>query len=197
MKRKKGLFAVVAALAASSVMAVMAYTNATVTNASTLSVVNTKSALLSLQPGNNTLPGLKDSTCSIDGENLVFNFNKGLSGKEYGLQKNSTYQWFNDVENKYYGLFKVTNNTNNDLWVTVKATGVPSGVKIEAVRCWSSGSSGSKYDGWHDITNVGMKTQYWNPGANNDFGIKITVGNENVSAEQLKNLKITVSGDIN
>lgn len=104
MKRKKGLFAVVAALALSSVMAVMAFTSGYVWNAQSLGVSATNNALVALTAG--TGVGNGDLTASYEGvgnAKLRFDFGKGIGGRMFGLQPGSSYVWDD--------LFEITNNS--------------------------------------------------------------------------------------
>jgi hypothetical protein len=124
MKMKKGLLLVVLLLAISSVMAAMSYNKATVTNASELKIVNTDSALVTLQADapwswENKI-GAKDKTTVMKNGELFFQFGKGINGgtgaeQFHGLQPNSEYQW-NHV-------FTIRNKSAETVKVTVKATG--------------------------------------------------------------------------
>ncbi|WP_342433243.1 hypothetical protein [Neobacillus sp. FSL H8-0543] len=125
MKMKKGLIMVVFLLAISSVMAAMSYNKATVTNASELKIVNTDSALVTLQADapwswENKI-GSKDKTTVMKDGELFFQFGKGINGgtgaaEFHGLQPNSEYQWNH--------IFTVRNKSAETVKVTVKATGV-------------------------------------------------------------------------
>ncbi len=118
-------------LAIAGLMAAYSYTTASVANSATLSVVDTNAATLGLSPGNGydgvnghaTTNDLDQVATESDG-NLTFDFNNGLNGGQFGLQQNSTYEWDD--------LFKVTNNSNNPVQVSLQATGVPAGVTLYA-----------------------------------------------------------------
>ncbi|MEH7387277.1 hypothetical protein V7147_17955 [Bacillus sp. JJ1521] len=124
MKMKKGLLMVVFLLAISSVMAAMSYNKATVTNAAELKIVNTDTALVTLQKDapwswENKTGAKDDTTVMKDGE-LFFQFGKGINGgtgeaQFHGLQPNSEYQW-NHV-------FTIRNKSAETVNVTVRATG--------------------------------------------------------------------------
>lgn len=189
--KKRSLLIVVALLCMASLMAAMAYSTATITNKADLSIVNTSDALLQLYVKDTSKVGLKDGAAYYDKGNLKFNFDKGLKGNEFGLQKNSEYVWFNEEEGNYYGLFWVYNKSNENLNLNLKATGVPEGVDIYAKRCWS----GKTYsEDWVQInTKNGYTSDWWNPGANNDFGIKIVVGDD-AQIAPIDNMNIVVTG---
>lgn len=189
--KRRSLLVVIALLAMASIMASMAYSTAKVTNTADLTVVNTSDALLQLKTKDITKVGLKDGAATIVDGNLVFNFDKGIGGKTFGLQKNSEYEWFNDVTGNYYGLFWVYNQSNENIKLNLKATNVPSGVHIYARRCWSGGVY---QEGWVEIsTDGGYTSDYWNPGANNDFGIKIIV-DDTANLGPASDMKIIVTG---
>jgi hypothetical protein len=124
MNRKKGLFAVVAALAISSVMAAMAYNSATVTNNTELKIVNTNKALLTLEANTpwswQSTVGAKDNTVVVKDGELFVQFGKGVdrdgsTPRFYGLQPNSQYVW--------NPLFTLRNKSAETITVTVSATG--------------------------------------------------------------------------
>lgn len=135
--RKKGLLLVVALLALSGLMAAMAFTNARVEGKMSLKVVNTNEALLALTLGNHmaayladTEPGIKGTVASV----LKINLNKGKGGAEYGLQRDSKYEG--------HDLFKVTNNSENKVSVTVsvdREKGEPY-IYLKTGSSWSNGS---------------------------------------------------------
>jgi len=111
-------------LAVAGLMAAYSYTTASVTNAATLSVVDTNQALLALTPGTPAVGGYpdKDVPASIQNGNLVFDFNKGLGGADFGLQQNSTYYWD--------GMFTIQNNSSNAVQVTITDANLPAGVTL-------------------------------------------------------------------
>lgn len=117
MNRKKGLFAVVAALAISSVMAAMAYTHAEVTNPATMQVTNSAKAYLRVYPSfhtNNPEVGYKDVNVFEDKDGIFkFDFTKGAHGVgATGFQPGSKYE--------FDQLFCVFNESKDSIqyWVT-------------------------------------------------------------------------------
>ena len=111
--RRYGMLLLVLVLATASLLAAAAYNSATVTNAASMRIVNTKEALLALMPAGGS--GNDDKTVEIDDKGrLVFKFEQGREGKPFGVQPNSVYVWEN--------LFKVKNNTTENLNLTVKVT---------------------------------------------------------------------------
>ncbi len=100
--RKVGIIVIVALLAISGIMAVMAYTSAMVSSPTGLVIVNTDEALLALIPNEGV--GYLDETASVNGR-LVLNFAAGLDGDDFGFQPNASYT-FSD-------LFFVKNNSND------------------------------------------------------------------------------------
>jgi hypothetical protein len=191
MKMKKGLLVVVVLLAMASLMAAMAYNTATITNSASLTIVSTDSALLQLDAKDASKVGMKDEAAKVVDGNLVFNFNKGREGSDFGLQKNSTYEWFNNVSGNYYGLFRVWNHSKENLKLNLKAENVPSGVEIYVKRCWS----GATYpESWVLISDDdGYTFPYWNSNANNDYGVRIVV-KDNATMGAADNMKIIVTG---
>ncbi|MDP5274383.1 hypothetical protein [Chengkuizengella axinellae] len=106
---KKALLVVASLLAVSSVMAAMAFSSATVKNDANFSIVDTSGALLAIEAGEHQAAGYEERN---DGaEVLVIDFDKGKDGQEYGLQPNSEYTWID--------LFKVTNNSENSVDLTI------------------------------------------------------------------------------
>lgn len=53
---------------------------------------------------------------------LVFDFNHGHNGADYGLKPGSQYSWMD--------MFTVQNNANNTVQVTISAANVPAGVTL-------------------------------------------------------------------
>ncbi|WP_409344246.1 hypothetical protein [Paenibacillus sp. MBLB4367] len=125
---KKGLMMIVVLLAIGGLMAAMAYSSASVTNASTLNVKNTNEALVALIAADANSIGNKDRTASYENGKLTFNFGKGLGGQTFGLQRNSTYEWEK--------LFKVKNNSNETIVVQFREDQSLSGVNdsIRSIR---------------------------------------------------------------
>ncbi|WP_409344245.1 hypothetical protein [Paenibacillus sp. MBLB4367] len=172
---KKGLLAVIAMLCVASVMAAFAYTSATVTNASTLTVANTNNALLALTADNATI-GHKDLTAAIgaDGK-LSFNFGKGKDGAIFGLQKNSAYTW--------NSLFDVKNNSTDNVSVKVKYPSVPAGVVISAKV------SGTNV--WTTLTNDNTSFTFdLNSGVKSSIDVKVEVNDNATVASVVGNIVI-------
>lgn len=105
MKTKKGLAAVIAALAISSVMASMAYSGAYVQNPTTLQIASTETSLVAINPG--TGVGNNDKASYVKDGVMYVNFGLGKGGNVYGLQPGSGYAWNN--------LFTATNNSEEKL----------------------------------------------------------------------------------
>lgn len=118
MKRRKGLLTVIAALAISSVMAVMAYTSATVTSSAKMIVRSTDMSLLRFD--NYGVTYEKDVTTGIKDGEMWFDFTQG-TGKS-GFQPNSTYTYtklFRIINEQPNANIKVTATTNlPHLWLT-------------------------------------------------------------------------------
>jgi hypothetical protein len=132
---KKGLLLVIVLLCVAGLMAAMAYTSATVTNASTITVTNTNAALLALIPQLNTAVGNQDGTASIDANGkLFFNFAKGFGGATFGLQRSSTYEW--------HSLFSAKNNSEETIALKVKqdalVTGVTLSIRAAGTLTWTA-----------------------------------------------------------
>lgn len=118
---KKSVLIMVTLLVSATFMASMAYSRASVTNASTLSIMNTSTSLLSLIPatendgygtGASFSKGHKDQTASVKDGNLLIDVNKGLgdvAAGSFGVQKGSIYEFDH--------LFDVKNNSNEDLQI--------------------------------------------------------------------------------
>lgn len=105
MNRKKGLFAVVAALAISSVMAAMAYTDGYVHNTKYFKVGDTNNALMAVIPHADAV-GYKDITARDVNGQVVFRIGAGVGGTMFGLQPGSRYTW-NELIN-------LKNNSNDN-----------------------------------------------------------------------------------
>ena len=112
--RKVGILVIIGLLAITGVMAAMAYSNATITNAAGVVSIETDNALLALSANEGV--GCKDKTAYVEDGVLKFNFAAGLhntnynspwkgtaSDTTYGLQPGSVYI-FED-------LFRITNNS--------------------------------------------------------------------------------------
>lgn len=111
--RKVGIVLIILLLAIAGVTAAMAYNNATVVSEGDLRISNTNTALLAIIANGGV--GNLDATANYDQGEMVFRFGKGKNNVFYGLQPNSEYEW-----NK---LFKILNNSNENLEVTVEVTG--------------------------------------------------------------------------
>jgi len=108
MKMKKGLFSVVFLLAISSVMAAMSFSSAAVTSDMSVSLVDTDKALLALTASDEHNAAYYHD---VTAKQLKIDLNKGNNGS-YGVQPNSVYTWDD--------LFKVTNNSEHPVTVTIK-----------------------------------------------------------------------------
>lgn len=102
---------VTAALALAGVIAVMAYTQATVNGSAAAAVVTTEDALLALSCSDGAVNA--DGTCYVEGGGLFLDFSKGIGDR--GFQPNSVYE-FTD-------LVVVTNNSTGDVDVSLAAEG--------------------------------------------------------------------------
>jgi hypothetical protein len=112
---KRSLFIVITILAVASLVAVMSYTSATVTNAAELRVHNSNSSLLALRPENGI--GTRDDTAyfSMDGK-LMFEFGRGVALDNHGVQHNSVYTWGDCTDSdKASGLFQIDNDSKEKL----------------------------------------------------------------------------------
>lgn len=112
---KKSLLIVVALLVAASLMAAMAYNQATVTSGDALRIVNTSAALLAIKPG--TGLGNLDATAYTQANGtLKIDFGKsGLVNDMVGLQSDSTYVWDN--------LISLKNNSKENVDITITLEG--------------------------------------------------------------------------
>lgn len=109
MKMKKSLLSVVFLLATSSAMAAMSFSSASVTSDMSVSLVNTQDALLALEASaEHNAAFYKNLTADM----LNIDLDKGNGNEDFGVQPFSIYTW-ND-------LFKVTNNSEHDVDVTIK-----------------------------------------------------------------------------
>lgn len=186
--KKRSLLIVVALLCMASLMAAMAYSSATVTNAADLTIANTTQSLLKLEAEDLATIGMKDGNAYVSSGNLVFDFDKGKNG-QFGLQRNSEYEWFYKGTSKLNsrGLFNVTNNTSEDLKVNIKAIGVPSGIDIYVCRADAAQS-------WVQIDNeIGFTSDAFDgdPGAR--YGVKIVV-RDDAGLGNTDGMKIVVTG---
>lgn len=180
-------------LAIAGLMAAYSYTSATVANAASLSVVDTNAALLALIPGSpngvGSTPDLDTPVVDAAG-NLVFDFNHGLNGGDFGLQGNSSYTWMD--------MFTVQNNSNNAVTVTIAAANVPAGVTLSL----QSGQFGygsnnvntnSEGGGYTSITGGGTDTYTLQPGEWVEFDAQANVA-AGTALGASSNMQINVSG---
>mgnify|MGYP001073872512 CR=1 FL=1 len=104
MVRKFGIVLIICLLAATGIMAALAYTSATVNNPMIISIVNTDEALLSLRPGDL-------SAVSIDNQGFL-----SIKPDEgYGFQNNAMYEFAN--------IFFMKNNSRNNVVVSWEVDG--------------------------------------------------------------------------
>ena len=121
-------------LAIAGLMAAYSYTTASVNNPSmALSVTNTSQALLAIGSGNGVgNDGVARDSATIYNSNnwsngqLIFDFDATYTrGAQSGVQPSSTYTWDS--------LFKVTNNSNNQVQVQVSSTNTSAQTLLFAV----------------------------------------------------------------
>jgi hypothetical protein len=112
--RRKGLLLVIVMLAIASLMAAMAYNNATIQNHATLKIAPTDTTLLAVIPNPDAnAVGNKDLTGVVNSKGVAeFTFGKGYGGTDFGLQPGSFYKWDK--------LFSVKNNSNETIEVMFK-----------------------------------------------------------------------------
>lgn len=112
--RRKGLVLVIVMLAIASLMAAMAYNNATIQNHATLKISTTDTSLLAVIPNPDAnAVGNKDLTGVVNSKGVAeFTFGKGYGGNDFGLQPGSFYKWDK--------LFSVKNNSNETIEVRFK-----------------------------------------------------------------------------
>jgi hypothetical protein len=171
MRMKKGLLMVVLLLAISSVMAAMSYSSATVTNDMSVSLVNTQDALLALDasPEHNAA-----SVGHITSDMLEINLDKG-NGNDFGLQPNSVYTWGE--------LFKVTNNSEHKVKVTIKTDRQLSENRI-AIHGSIDGNNWVKFLGRH--SGGGELTFTLEPGVDQWVDIKADTMNGHAKTSNFK-----------
>lgn len=197
MRRKKGLLAVVIALAVSSAMAAMAYTYATVSTPGEIKISTTDKALLAFSV--NSGIGTNDNTAYVDPTDSLLKFRPGWSqqtGTWAGLQRGSSYQ--------YNNIIKVTNNSKD--WVQLRVdngvTGAPAGTHWSIFHGSNSGYSGGK-DGALVLDNIGFygtrlydnglkRYEILAPGASIDLTISVSVDSytQKVTVDDLKKVGI-------
>jgi hypothetical protein len=106
---KKSLLLVVALMAIASLLAVAAYTTATVNSDAEFTVVNTDEALLALIPSE--VHNAAFLSGGSNAQTLVIDWDKGFGNNDFGIQPNSTYIWDD--------LFTVRNNSENNVHVKI------------------------------------------------------------------------------
>lgn len=188
--KKKGLLLVVALLALSGLMAAMAYSQATITNAASLTVANTNEALLALKPLGGV--GNLDETARLVDGDLVFSFGRGMgpfarAGKEYGLQRDSVYQWGGNANT---GMFEIWNNSRDHIHVSMGTVNVPAGVRI-FVKSTSGNDLTAGERPWIEITNKNsVKVEHCsiNEGTQHYIAVRIEVSKTapNVTSSDMK-----------
>ena len=109
---KKSLLIVVALLCMASLMAAMAYSSTTITNAASLTVTSSDESLVALIPNDGL--GNKDKAADIKDGKLVIDMAQGLNG-DFGIQPDSFYKWDN--------LFTVKNNSNETIEFNITKDG--------------------------------------------------------------------------
>lgn len=110
--RKASILVIVALLAIAGIMAISAYTSASVNNGFQFSVVSTNEALLALKAGSHDAASYKRTTSKGKTQHgsLNLDLDTGYGGGSFGVQKDSTYIWEK--------LFAVKNNSENPIRVT-------------------------------------------------------------------------------
>jgi len=127
LELRHSLLVAAGALSIAGLMAAYSYTSATISNTAYLSVKSTDTALLALLPASPYSPtSTPDPDVPVSEQNgvLVFDFNHGLGGGEFGLQDHSTYTFMD--------LFTVRNDSENQVAVNLSAQNLPSGVTLYA-----------------------------------------------------------------
>lgn len=157
--RKVGIVLIVCLLAAAGIMAAVAYSNAEVTNALGLTVVNTNNALLAITP--NTGVGYADAVAVTDSGKLVLNFAAGYGGGNFGFQPGAEYV--------YKNLFFVKNNSGDRIKIGLRFDCVYKGNKgptglhtVSTVKKIPGWAGDYKYALMH--FNGGKFTGGWNDG---------------------------------
>jgi len=141
---RKSLLIVIALLCMATLMATMAYNTATISNAAELKITNTNTALLALSPHSGL--GNLDQTSYIHNGNLMFEFGRGNNpwfggDMNYGLQKNSTYEWWNGGASNT-GLFSIQNRSAEKIELYIKIKDIPAGVTIKTNQSIGDGGNG-------------------------------------------------------
>lgn len=188
--RRIGVLIIVGLLVVSTVMAAVAYNQATITNAGEIKISNTNQALLALGPHGGT--GNLDKTAEIVNGNLVFKFGRGNNphfggDKNYGLQKNSVYEWWNGGASNT-GMFYIQNRSAEKIQLSLGTSGVPAGVTIETNQSMGDGGNG-----WQDITNTEVVLpRTLGSGCTCDIGVRITV--DDTAALATSSISVVVKG---
>ncbi|SFG82346.1 hypothetical protein SAMN05660649_02811 [Desulfotomaculum arcticum] len=202
---KKGLFMVIALLAVSCLMAAGAYTSATVSNAASLAVATTDTALVALTATHvGADVGFEDATVDTSSNVLSFNFNKGRldandgDNDQYGLQKDSVYTWWDDTN--AYGLFQVTNNSKDTVQLTVTEKETTNDTNIDFDFIMGIERGVTDYDsGWKD---TGVSAGYYSvtfndesaklaPGETAEIGVRINVLDSATNALSFFDIDVT------
>ncbi len=178
--RKVGIIVIVALLAISGIMAAMAYTTARVDNDFSLTIVNSSDALLALTPSAAHNAAYLRSTGV-----MVVNLDLGFGNQPFGLQRDSEYYWED--------LFRVTNNSENDVDVTINMVdhnfgGTPSVYVRSDDADWT-------YAAGHKINHTGASglKQYTFEllaGESKDIDMRI-VSSNNAKGSKIGNLEIS------
>ncbi|MBO8128220.1 MAG: hypothetical protein H0Z39_03345 [Peptococcaceae bacterium] len=182
---RKGLLLVVALLAMSCLLAAAAYTSATVTNYSQIAVVNSSTALLALDDANNAQTGFEDCTAYDDSDMLKFRFGWN-NNQQYGLQRDSVYEWYDEKTagdaTDDLGLFTITNNSADDVKVTISENNATSGVTFSFRQNVDNDVTGWQQDTIQFSLEAGTTAQ---------VGVKIQVADD--ATLESPNFDITVS----
>lgn len=171
--KKRSLLIILILVCVASLMAVMAYNTAIVTNAAEIKISSTDTALLALGPNGGV--GNKDQTAYLSGGNLMFKFGRGNNPSfgndmNYGLQRNSVYEWW-DGGDSNTGLFHIQNRSAETIKLFIMVTGVPAGVTFETNQSMGDGGSG-----WQNATGAYVELiRTLGSGNSCDIGVRITV----------------------
>ncbi|MHB1484145.1 MAG: hypothetical protein ACYCYI_05730 [Saccharofermentanales bacterium] len=177
--KKRSLLIILILVCVASLMAVMAYNTAIVTNAAEIKISNTNVALLALGPHGGV--GNKDQTAYLDGGDLMFEFGRGNNpffggDMNYGLQRNSVYEWWNGGASNT-GMFYIQNRSAETIKVYLRVTGVPSGVTFATNQSMGDGGNG-----WQNATGGWvLLPRILGSGNTCDIGVRITVADTAVN----------------
>jgi hypothetical protein len=173
IKMRKSLLIVIVLLCVATLMASMAYNTATISNAAELKISNTNVALLALSPLGGI--GNLDQTSYVEDGNLVFEFGRGNNpwfggDMNYGLQKNSTYEWWNGGASNT-GLFAIQNRSAEKIELYIKIKDIPAGVTIKTNQSMGDGGNG-----WQTANGTWKKLpRVLASGSTCDIGFKIII----------------------